>query len=144
MNPSDEQKGTEVSDGGGASSTATSETASSLTQEPVSPAASSTTAVTDVALRSRRPGGGGKKPPPPPSGGDGGDDDDDGMLRMSFMDHLEELRSRIIKALGGIAVAFVGSIFFTKPLWNIIKAPATEALRTLGYPPHLVAIDPME
>lgn len=152
MNPSDEQKGTEVPDGGGAfSATASAEPsavsaeASSATQEPPSSPVSSPTEVTGVALRSRRPGGGGKKPPPPPSGGDGdGDDDDDGMLRMSFMDHLEELRSRIIKALMGIAVAFVGSIFFTKPLWNVIKAPATEALKALGYPPHLVAIDPME
>ena len=144
MNPSDEQKGTEVPDGGGASSTASSTTASSVTQEPASSPASSPTGVTDVALRSRRPGGGGKKPPPPPTGGDGDDDDDDGMLRMSFMDHLEELRSRIIKALMGIAVAFVGSIFFTRPLWNVIKAPATEALKALHYPPHLVAIDPME
>jgi sec-independent protein translocase protein TatC len=137
MNPSDEQIGTEVPDGGGAPSATTSAT-TSATQEP----ASSPTAVTEVALRSRRPGGG-KPPPPPPSGGDG-DGDDDGMLRMSFMDHLEELRSRIIRALMGIAVAFVGSIFFTKPLWNVIKAPATDALKTLGYPPHLVAIDPME
>jgi sec-independent protein translocase protein TatC len=151
MNPSDEQKGTEVPDGGGASA-ATPSAASSTTQEPASStasstassSASSTTAVTEVALRSRRPGGGGKKPPAPPSGGDGGDDDDDGMLRMSFLDHLEELRSRIIKALMGIAVAFVVSIFFTNPLWNVIKAPATAALTNLGYPPDLYANDPME
>jgi len=155
MNPSDEQKGTEVPDGGGASSAATSAAASastsatasastSATQDPPSPPPSSRTAATEVALRSRRPGGGGNKPPAPPPGGDDGDGGDDGMLRMSFMDHLEELRSRIIKALGGIAVAFVGSIFFTKPLWNVIKEPAKEALRTLGYKPQLVAIDPME
>jgi sec-independent protein translocase protein TatC len=147
MNPSDEQKGTEVPDGGGASSAATSATTTattSPTQEPPSPPPSSRTAATEVALRSRRPGGGGHKPPAPPPGGDDGDGGDDGMLRMSFMDHLEELRSRIIKALGGIAVAFVGSIFFTKPLWNVIKEPAKEALRTLGYKPQLVAIDPME
>ena len=47
--------------------------------------------------------GGGSVPPrrPPPSGEE---DDDDGMLRMSFMEHLEELRSRIFKALIGVAV----------------------------------------
>jgi sec-independent protein translocase protein TatC len=152
MNPSDEQKGTKVPDAGGVSSAETSADPLSApsaahvepVSSPVSSPASAPSTVTEVALRSRRPGGGGKKPPPPPPGGDGDDTDDDGMLRMSFMDHLEELRSRIIKALGGIAVAFVGSIFFTKPLWNIIKAPATEALKALGYPPHLVAIDPME
>jgi len=66
------------------------------------------------------------------------------MLRMSFLEHLEELRSRIIKALMGVAVAFVASLVFTKPLWNFIKAPASAALKSLGYKPELVAIDPME
>ena len=66
------------------------------------------------------------------------------MLRMSFLEHLEELRSRIIRALMGIAVAFVASLVFTKPLWNFIKEPAAAALKALGYKPELVAIDPME
>ena len=128
MNPSDEQTGTQEPLAGGASQAAPSSTS------------------VEVTGFSRRPGGAGKKPPPPPtSGGGGGDDDDDeGMLRMSFLEHLEELRSRIIKALGGIAVAFVLSLAFTKPLWNFIKAPASAALKSLGYPEKLVAIDPME
>src|SRR5437016_2388972 len=56
---------------------------------PVSPP------VTAVATVPRPAAGGGKTPPPPPpppSGGGGDDDDDDGMLRMSFLGHLEELR----------------------------------------------------
>src|ERR1700679_1913018 len=61
----------------------------------------------------RRLGDSGRKLPPPPSdGGDGGDEDDDGMLRMSFLQHLEELRSRIIKIVIGVAVAFFGSLLF--------------------------------
>ena len=171
MNPSDEQKGTGVPPGGGASSVAGTHQAASSTGEPSdslkagdsgfepvvpadpsvsqparshAPQAASQTQVTEVARVSRRPGGGGKKPPPPPPSNGGGDNDDDGMLRMSFLEHLEELRSRIIRALMGIAVAFVASLAFTKPLWNFIKEPATSALKTLGYAPHLVAIDPME
>jgi sec-independent protein translocase protein TatC len=67
------------------------------------------------------------------------------MLRMSFLEHLEELRSRIIKALIGIGVAFVLSLAFAGPLWKIIATPAVEALRNLGInPPELVAITPME
>src|ERR1017187_3787884 len=50
-------------------------------------------------------------PPPPPPPGGGGDDEDDGMLRMSFLEHLEELRTRIIRALMGVAVAFGLSLF---------------------------------
>src|SRR5512140_1936373 len=44
--------------------------------------------------------GGPPKPPSPPSGGGGGGDgdgeDEEHMLRMSFLEHLEELRSRIL------------------------------------------------
>ena len=44
-------------------------------------------------------------PPTPPSStdddGDEDDEEDEGMLRMSFMEHLEELRSRILQGLGG-------------------------------------------
>ena len=94
-----------------------------------------------AASSGRRPPG--LPPPPPPPGGDA--DEDEGMLRMSFLEHLEELRSRIIKALIGIGVAFVLSLAFAGPLWKIIAAPAVEALRNLGInPPELVAITPME
>ena len=126
MNPSDEQAGSNAPSAGGASGAA--------------PSSSSV----EVAGFSRRPGGGGKRPPTPPPPGGGDDDDDEGMLRMSFLEHLEELRSRIIRALMGVAVAFVISIAFTNPLWNIIKAPASAALKGLGYAPDLYANDPME
>ena len=48
--------------------------------------------------------GGGYLPPPPPAEEE--DSDDEGMLRMSFLEHLEEMRSRIIRALMGFGVAF--------------------------------------
>src|SRR5690349_3486149 len=59
--------------------------------------------------------GGRRTPPPPPpsGGGGGGDDEEDGMLRMSFLEHLEELRSRLIRMVMGIGVAFVLSLTFT-------------------------------
>jgi sec-independent protein translocase protein TatC len=100
--------------------------------------------VTAVEQPRRRFGGGGKTPPPPP-GGSGGDDDEDGMLRMSFLEHLEELRARIIKSLIGVAVAFFLSLTYCNPLWNIIVKPAVAALKALGYdPPNLVQISPMD
>jgi sec-independent protein translocase protein TatC len=67
------------------------------------------------------------------------------MLRMSFMGHLEELRSRIIRALGGLVLAFFLSMFFSKNLWMVVQAPAVDALKNLGvHPPSLVYITPME
>jgi sec-independent protein translocase protein TatC len=90
--------------------------------------------------------GGHKVPPaPPPPGGGGDDDDEDGMLRMSFLDHLQELRSRIIKILIGVAVAFGLSLTFSGPLWNVVCQPAVEALQTLKVvPPELASLEPME
>ena len=61
---------------------------------PESPAGTSTAVIPATASAG---GSGGSTPPPPPSDSDGGDEED-GMLRMSFMEHLEELRSRILPA----------------------------------------------
>ena len=91
--------------------------------------------------------GGGNRQPPAPTGGDGGGeggDEEDNMLRMSFLEHLQELRARIFKALGGMAVAFLLSLTFSGPLWNFVRQPARVALQTLGYGTDLVVIDPME
>jgi sec-independent protein translocase protein TatC len=88
--------------------------------------------------------GGGRTPSPPPPA-DEEDHEEGGMLRMSFLEHLEELRSRLIKMLVGLAVAFGLSFGFSFPLWRIISAPAIDALTKLGVKdPHLVAIEPLE
>jgi sec-independent protein translocase protein TatC len=88
-------------------------------------------------------------PPPPPPASSSQDEpeepDDDGMLRMSFLEHLEELRSRIIQCLVGLGVAFLASLTFSNQLWRIVSAPAVDALTQLGInPPKLVSTDPLE
>jgi sec-independent protein translocase protein TatC len=89
-------------------------------------------------------GRGGNPPPPrPPGGGDGGDEDD-GMLRMSFLEHLEELRARIIRAVIGVGVAFIVSLSFSDWLWGFVCQPAVQALKALHYDPELVQIAPMD
>jgi sec-independent protein translocase protein TatC len=89
---------------------------------------------------------GGRKPPPsPPPAED--DEEEEGMLRMSFMEHLEELRTRILHALGGVVVIFFVSLIFSNPLWDIIAAPAVDALHQLGLKPpydNLAQISPMD
>src|ERR1017187_8998018 len=174
MNPSDEQKGTavppagEVSSPGSVHAEAPDRAASGEpavqaadpqdsyedgyphepASEPAPPVPSPPPApVKAVATIPRRPGGGGKTPPPPPppSGGDGDDEDDEGMLRMSFLGHLEELRTRIIRALMGVAVALVLSLTYCSQLWDFVCQPAVAALKTLGYKEqNLVQIEPME
>src|SRR5438270_6188559 len=88
----------------------------------------STSGSSDVIDRLRRKfGGAGGTPPPPPDSSSDEDPDNDQMLRMSFLEHLEELRSRIIRALIGIAVAFAVSLTYTNQLWGVIVEPAAAA-----------------
>jgi sec-independent protein translocase protein TatC len=99
---------------------------------------------TAVATVSAGRDGGGRTPPPPqppvfPGDGEGG------MLRMSFLDHLQELRSRILKMVLGLLISGAISLTFVNQLWRLIAAPAVEALTRLGIkPPTLKAITPME
>jgi sec-independent protein translocase protein TatC len=83
--------------------------------------------------------------PPPPPPVDEEDMEEEGMLRMSFLDHLEELRTRILRALYGLGIAFLVSLVFANQLWNVIREPARDALTQLGVnPPNLAQITPME
>jgi sec-independent protein translocase protein TatC len=108
---------------------------SSSTSTAVTPAITPATAIAG--------GSGGSTPPPPPSDSHGGDEED-GMLRMSFMEHLEELRSRILRSLAGVGIAFVISLTFCGELWKLVQAPAEEALRSLKVDTKLTLITPME
>lgn len=67
--------------------------------------------------------------PPSPHQGDGATSDvppsDAGLLEMSFLDHLEELRWAILRSLIGVGVAVVGCAFFSR--WiidNLLIGPA--------------------
>ena len=84
-------------------------------------------------------------PPPPPPPSTPEEREEEGMLRMSFMEHLEELRNRILKAVYGLVVAFVVSIVYCYKLWDIISEPAVAALKNLHVdPPVLISTTPME
>jgi sec-independent protein translocase protein TatC len=111
---------------------------------PPPAAAPAATAVATIPAPSaalvRRP----PTPPPPPPPPSDGDEEEEGMLRMSFMEHLEELRTRIIRSLGGFVVVFLATMIFAPEIWRVISAPATSALKQLGYKGDLVAITPME
>jgi sec-independent protein translocase protein TatC len=96
--------------------------------------------VTDTSLIRRPP-----PPPPPPPVADPEDEEEDSMLRMSFMEHLEELRNRIIRALYGLGIAFVLALGFANKLWDFVSDPAIEALKHLHVnPPRLAQLTPME
>jgi sec-independent protein translocase protein TatC len=71
--------------------------------------------------------------------------DEEDMLRMSFLEHLEELRGRIIKSLYGFGAIFALCVIFSNSLFRIIERPGLIALKHTGNPnAHFVAIDVME
>jgi len=72
------------------------------------------------------------------------EDEEEGMVRMSFLEHLEELRMRIFLALAGIGVSFAFCLVFANQIWKFISAPAIEALKMTGAQPNLVFIKPTE
>jgi sec-independent protein translocase protein TatC len=80
--------------------------------------------------------------PPPPPGEE--DEDDDDMLRMSFMDHLTELRTRLLRMVFGILIAAIGCLAFSERIWDVVRAPAAAALKSLGRGEDLVQIAPMD
>jgi sec-independent protein translocase protein TatC len=88
-------------------------------------------------------------PPPPPTPpkpeDEDADEDDEGMLRMSFLGHLEDLRKRLLLMLAGLGVAFIACLTFCSALWEVVSEPAVAALKELKVdPPQLVMISPMD
>jgi sec-independent protein translocase protein TatC len=93
-----------------------------------------------------QPSQAGAPPAPPSSGNSSGDEDedDDSMLRMSFLEHLEELRSRLIRVLIGIVVAYVIALVFAPEMWALVTDPAVAALKEIGARPKLAQLTPMD
>jgi len=110
-----------------------------------SAAAGALTVPEKPALPAKASAGGGGKTPPPKPPPDEDDGEEDGMLRMSFLEHLEELRARILRMLAGVGIAFLASLAFCDKLWMFVQEPAHYALKKIGVnPPNLVAIAPMD
>ena len=69
------------------------------------------------------------------------EDSDDAGGKMSFLDHLDELRKRIIRAVIAVAAGFLIACFFIQQLFDFIMRPLQEMLPPGG---KLVYTDPTE
>ena len=63
---------------------------------------------------------------------------------MSFSDHLEELRSRLIRVLVGAVIGLVVCFVFRARIMGWLVAPLDVALASQGQPRHLTALQPAE
>lgn len=72
---------------------------------------------------------------------EGVQDDADAAGKMSFLDHLDELRRRIVYAVISITVGFVAAFFFIDEIFNFIMQPLQQLLPPGG---TLIYTDPTE
>lgn len=77
-------------------------------------------------------GSGSSAPPPPPD--DEGEDEEDDMARMSFLEHLDELRTRLLRALGGLVAVYVVCIAFAPDLLAFVLTPFYAAVDAITTP----------
>jgi sec-independent protein translocase protein TatC len=68
------------------------------------------------------------QPPSPDDDRDWESDEESAGGKMSFLEHLDELRKRIIWALVAIVAGFAIACLFLNPLFNFIMGPMTAAL----------------
>lgn len=66
--------------------------------------------------------------------------------RAPLLEHLNELRSRLMKALIAFVIATIGCFFFAGPIFNLLVEPFIEAFRTHGVTedPRLIYTAPLE
>jgi sec-independent protein translocase protein TatC len=69
-------------------------------------------------------------------------DENDDASRMSFGDHLEELRACLIRGLIGVALAAVVCLVFGKDILSLICLPLWRVQFANGLTPHLQVLSP--
>src|SRR5437660_2561678 len=70
--------------------------------------------------------------------------DPESMPTMGFLDHLEELRRRIIYSVIAVAVGFFACWGYREQIYAVMQKPIMDALRTNGMSEKLVYLNPTE
>ncbi len=63
---------------------------------------------------------------------------------MSFLEHLEELRRRIIYSIISVAVGFIACWSFAERIYGVMQLPIVKVLRNNGLPDKLVVLGPTD
>jgi sec-independent protein translocase protein TatC len=64
----------------------------------------------------------------------------DAPLEMTLVEHLDELRSRLIKSVGALAASVAAALIFTPKIFELLIYPAPDIIKTKG----LVFLEPTE
>jgi sec-independent protein translocase protein TatC len=71
-------------------------------------------------------------------------DEKEAMPTMGFLDHLEELRKRIVYSIISVALGSVACWGYRERIYGIMQKPIMDALRSHGWPEKLVYQNPVE
>jgi Tat protein translocase TatC len=70
-------------------------------------------------------------------------EEEDPTARMSFFDHLAELRTRILWCVAFIGIGFIVGLYYAKPAYEFLSQPMLDALRGAGLGDRLVSTSPL-
>lgn len=72
------------------------------------------------------------------------EDEKESMPTMGFLDHLEELRKRIVYSIVAVAVGFGACWWKVEAIYDIMQRPIMDALKANGMSEKLVYLNPTE
>src|SRR6202046_223720 len=68
----------------------------------------------------------------------------DAMPTMGFLDHLEELRTRLVYSIAAVAVGFFACWWKVEKIYDVMQRPIMKALRDNGMSEKLLYLNPTE
>jgi sec-independent protein translocase protein TatC len=82
--------------------------------------------------------------PPPKNPNSGAQDEELNGKQMSFLEHLEELRQRLVRSVISIVVGFGVCFYFADNIYAYLAKPLTDTLRALHMSDKLVYTNPID
>jgi sec-independent protein translocase protein TatC len=73
-----------------------------------------------------------------------GERQSDALPAMSFLEHLEELRRRLVYCIIAVAVGFVACWKYSERIYSLMQKPIIQVLHNHGLPEKLVFLSPTE
>src|ERR1022692_3653370 len=78
------------------------------------------------------------------AGASGDEEKRDAMPTMGFLDHLEELRRRLVYSIAAVAVGFFVCWWKVERIYDVMQRPIMDVLRANGLSEKLVYLNPTE
>ena len=82
--------------------------------------------------------------PPPTTPSPGNEDEQLNGKQMSFLEHLEELRQRLLRSILGIVIGAAACFYFHEAIYGFLARPLTDTLRALHLSDKLVYTNPVD